>query len=197
MTACRDPDWPSWGARPLCTVLPRQSPAAGARAASLGRKRSRPEPGLACQPGANRAVEGAEARLRRSSREEADRERHQARLRDTLQIVFVVHGTKKFLDRVAPSPPLEPTEQSTTRLGAWYAAVLFWPDPQVALFVNELTLLPLLVPLAPAATVINRMPHTATAAFTALGLMDFIALELAEMSQHRVVRRTTAACSAA
>lgn len=102
--------------------------------------------------------------------------------------MFVVHGTKKFLDRVAPSPPLEPAEQSTTRLGAWYATVLFW-QPQVALFVNELTLLPLLVPLAPAATVINRMPQTAAAAFAALGLSEvFIALELSEMSQHRVAK---------
>jgi hypothetical protein len=34
-------------------------------------------------------------------------------------------------------------------LGSWYATVLLW-KPQVALLVNEKTLLPVLMPLAPA-----------------------------------------------
>jgi hypothetical protein len=33
-------------------------------------------------------------------------------------------------------------------LGQWYATAVFW-KPQVALFVNESTLLPVLMPLAP------------------------------------------------
>ena len=68
--------------------------------------------------------------------------------------MFVVHGTRKFLDRVS-GPTAAAVEQSTTALGDWYATVLFW-KPQVALFVNESTLLPVLVPFAPAATVIPR-----------------------------------------
>src|SRR5207237_4898970 len=70
--------------------------------------------------------------------------------------VLVVHGTKKFLDR-AGRPTVEPGEPSTAQLGSWYATVLFW-KPQVALFVNETTLLPLLMPFAPAATVLARFP---------------------------------------
>jgi hypothetical protein len=42
-------------------------------------------------------------------------------------------------------------------LGDWYATVLFW-RPQVVLVVNEATLVPLLMPLAPAATVLDRLP---------------------------------------
>jgi hypothetical protein len=40
-------------------------------------------------------------------------------------------------------------------LGPWYATALFW-RPQVALLVNESTLLPVLMPLAPAATLPAR-----------------------------------------
>jgi hypothetical protein len=73
-----------------------------------------------------------------------------------LPVVFVVHGTRKFLDRVnGPAPT--PDDQSTTALGDWYVTVLFW-GPHVALFVNESTLLPVLVPFAPAATVTARFP---------------------------------------
>jgi hypothetical protein len=61
-----------------------------------------------------------------------------------------IHATKKLLTRVkGPSAPAE--EIPTTTLGNWYATAVFW-RPQVALFVNERSLLPLLIPLAPAAT---------------------------------------------
>jgi hypothetical protein len=41
--------------------------------------------------------------------------------------------------------------QSTTLVGQWYATAMSW-KPQVAVLVNELTLPPVLMPLAPAAT---------------------------------------------
>lgn len=47
---------------------------------------------------------------------------------------------------------------STTLLGPWYATAVFW-KPQIALFVNERTLLPVLMPLAPAATLLARFPQ--------------------------------------
>src|SRR5919197_4100207 len=59
--------------------------------------------------------------------------------------VFVVHATRKMLARVG-KPDLDGGQQSTTALGDWYATALFW-RPQVALFVNESTLLPALLPL--------------------------------------------------
>jgi hypothetical protein len=61
-----------------------------------------------------------------------------------------MRATRKLLDRISP-PTLRDGEQSTTRLGVWYATALSW-RPQVALLINEPTLLPVLMPLAPAAT---------------------------------------------
>lgn len=69
--------------------------------------------------------------------------------------MFVVHGTKKFLDRV-PGPRGDGRE-SATSLGPWYATVLFW-KPQTALFVSEPTLLPVLLPFAPSASLLSRFP---------------------------------------
>ncbi len=68
---------------------------------------------------------------------------------------FTIHATKKLLDRVK-APVEEPIEPSTA-LGNWYATALFW-KPQVVLFVNERTLLPVFVLLAPAATLASRFP---------------------------------------
>lgn len=68
--------------------------------------------------------------------------------------MFTVHATKKLLDQIKVRPHSAPPE-ATTQLGNWYATALFW-KPQVVLFVNEPTLLPILVPLAPAATVTDR-----------------------------------------
>jgi hypothetical protein len=106
-----------------------------------------------------------------------------------LALVFVVHGTKKFLDRMhSATPPAPDPQPATTILGAWYATVLFW-QPQLALFVNEPTRLPLFVPLAPAATVIQRMPQTATTVLTALGLSEeFITREVTEMASHQLTK---------
>lgn len=69
--------------------------------------------------------------------------------------MLVVHGTKKFRDRAGGSTdsPSEPL----TLLGRWYATVLSWRPRQLALFVHDPTLLPVM-PLAPAATVLARFP---------------------------------------
>src|ERR1019366_9148493 len=65
-----------------------------------------------------------------------------------------VHATKKLLDRMK-GPVEEPVLESMTRLGNWYTKPLFW-RPQHALFVNERTFLPVLVPLAPSAMLLRR-----------------------------------------
>lgn len=69
--------------------------------------------------------------------------------------MVVVRGTKKFLQRVGGVDASGGV--SSGALGDWYANVWFW-RPQVALFVNECSLLPVLVPLAPAASVLERFP---------------------------------------
>jgi hypothetical protein len=75
--------------------------------------------------------------------------------------MLVVRATRKLLGRIGP-PGLEDGEQSDTLLGQWYATALFW-RPQVALFVNGPTLLPVLVPLAPATTLLARFPECVAA----------------------------------
>ena len=105
--------------------------------------------------------------------------------------MFTVRGTKKFLDRaLEPVVPAAALQPSTTRLGDWYVTVLFW-KPQVALLVNEPTRLPLFMPLAPAATVIARMPQVAAAVFASLGLnQQVIARELKQMGAHQLTKTT-------
>ena len=101
--------------------------------------------------------------------------------------VLIVRATKKLLDRIGP-PNLGDDEQSTTLLGQWYATALFW-KPQVALFVNEPTLLPVLMPLAPAATLLARFPQQLAMVLAAHGTPDaIIDTELRQMHEHRLAK---------
>ncbi len=70
--------------------------------------------------------------------------------------VYSLRATKKLRDRAKPLIVAEVAEP-TTWLGDWYGTVLFW-RPQLVLLVNEQTLFPVLMPLAPAATVLDRFP---------------------------------------
>lgn len=70
--------------------------------------------------------------------------------------MLIVRATKKLAQRLGGFAPV-PTEPDLPLLGEWYATVIFW-RPQVALFVSESTLLPVFVPLAPASSVIRRLP---------------------------------------
>jgi hypothetical protein len=98
--------------------------------------------------------------------------------------VLIVRATKKLLDRIGP-PDLGEGEQSTTLLGQWYATALFW-NPQVALLVNEPTLLPVLMPLAPAATLLDRFPQQAATVLATHGTPNaIIEQELQQMREHR------------
>ncbi len=71
--------------------------------------------------------------------------------------MLVVRGTKKLRDRLKKAPAARPDDHSTTELGDWFATALFW-RPQVALLVNQQTFLPVLVELAPASTLLDRVP---------------------------------------
>ena len=71
--------------------------------------------------------------------------------------MFYLHCSKQLLDRVS-SGLSEPTGTGGNILGNWYAKAIF-SKPQVALFVNERTLLPVLMPLAPASSLVERFPQ--------------------------------------
>jgi hypothetical protein len=102
--------------------------------------------------------------------------------------MFSVHATKKLLDRVR-QPVVDPFIEPTTALGNWYATAIFW-RPQVALFVNERTLLPVLVPLAPATTLLDRFPGALLEVLVAQEVdRRFVAAEVAE-SRHGSFAKT-------
>jgi hypothetical protein len=97
--------------------------------------------------------------------------------------VLIVRATKKPLGRIGP-PSLGEGEQSTTLLGQWYATGVFW-KPQVALFVNEATLLPVLMPPAPATTLPAGFPQQVARVLAAHGTLDTITVEeLRQMREH-------------
>jgi hypothetical protein len=96
---------------------------------------------------------------------------------------FAIHCTKKLLERVKPAAIAAGGALGTTLLGNWYATALFW-KPQVALLVNEKTLLPVLMPLAPATDLATRFPEHLAGVLTAHGMpQQFIDHELAEMHE--------------
>jgi hypothetical protein len=95
--------------------------------------------------------------------------------------MFYLHCTKKLLDRIKPE--ISPRGQSDTLLGNWYATALFW-KPQVAMLVSERTLLPVLMPLAPAATLAQRFPAQLALVLKEHGIAaEFIAQEVWRMSR--------------
>jgi Domain of unknown function (DUF6933) len=101
--------------------------------------------------------------------------------------VLVIRGTKKVLDRVGGVSATE-VDRSTTRLGDWYVNVLFW-KPQVALFVSGATLLPVLMPFAPAATLLDRFPPAVLAQLQAHEVPRSVTeRELAEMEPRRLAK---------
>ncbi len=99
--------------------------------------------------------------------------------------MLVVRGTKKLRDRLKGAPAHEGAE-STTALGDWFAKALFW-RPQVALLVNERTLLPVFVPLAPSATLLARVPAAIESILRLHGASEwFLAAERDAMREIRV-----------
>jgi len=101
--------------------------------------------------------------------------------------MLIVRGSKKLLDRLGP-PTANAGQVSTTRLGNWYATAWFW-RPQVALLISEVTLLPVLMPLAPAATLLQRFGPQLAAVLAAHGTpAEFTDAELQEMDQVRLAK---------
>ena len=81
---------------------------------------------------------------------------------------YTIHATRKLLTRVKQAPTQANTEPTTT-LGNWYANKMPW-RPEVAILVNETTLLPVYIALAPSATFAERIPTQVAAVLTRLGL---------------------------
>ncbi len=88
----------------------------------------------------------------------------------------------KLRDRIKQSAATSDSATSTL-LGNWYATALFW-KPQVALLVNERTLLPVLMPLAPATDLAARFPDCLAGILVAHNIpRQFIDHELLQMNE--------------
>ena len=103
--------------------------------------------------------------------------------------MYTLHCTQKLLDRIKRPPVADPIEPMTA-LGNWHAHALFW-TPQVALLVNGRTLLPVMMPLAPAATLPMRFPSHLATVLRELGISaQFIADEIEAMTAGAVIAKT-------
>lgn len=97
-------------------------------------------------------------------------------------MAFILHCTKKLLDRIKPTA-IASDGASGTFLGNWYATALFW-KPHVALLVNEKTLFPVLMPLAPATDLVVRFPEYLAGVLATHGIpRPFIDHEFAQMNE--------------
>jgi hypothetical protein len=86
--------------------------------------------------------------------------------------VLIVRATRKLLRLMGP-PTAPDDDRGTTLLGPWYATVLFW-RPRVVLLVNGVTLLPVLLPLAPARTLTGRLAEQISTVLTTLDVPSAI-----------------------
>jgi hypothetical protein len=85
--------------------------------------------------------------------------------------MFTVRATKKLLARLKVEPTGDDLEP-TTRLGDWYANLLFAPGGQLVLFVNERSLLSVLIPAKPAATVLSRFQQAVPGVLAGIEVTD-------------------------
>jgi len=100
--------------------------------------------------------------------------------------MFHLHCTRKLLERI--KPVIQDPKQNSNCLGAWYATALFW-KPQLALLVNERTLLPVMMPLAPAASLAQRFPQALAKVLNALDVNPLlIQTELSQMTEVRFAK---------
>ena len=95
--------------------------------------------------------------------------------------MVTIRCTQKLLRRVDPTPGTQPP---TTRLGDWYATILFARPEQLVVCVSERTLLAVVVPARPASALGKRLSEGLAEVLTALGVSATqIAHEVREMSE--------------
>ena len=86
--------------------------------------------------------------------------------------MFILHCTKKLLGRLPPRSGGEPDKRvaSDTGLGDWTANLFFIGRQRLVLGVNNKTLLPVLLPIAPNKTLILRFVEAAGEMMMAIGI---------------------------
>lgn len=106
--------------------------------------------------------------------------------------VIVLRATRKLRPQLGRVVPPGIGEVSTGLLGDWYATMLPWRPRQICLMVSETTLLPVLMPLAPAATLTARLPECVSGVLVAHGAPTwFVERELSAMAEVRLASSTS------
>lgn len=101
--------------------------------------------------------------------------------------MFTLHCTQKLRDRLK-RPLTDRPQPPSTALGNWYATAWF-RRPQLALLVNERTLLPVLMPLAPAVSLPDRAGQAIALALARHGVdPSFIARAAAAMNDVEIAK---------
>jgi len=100
--------------------------------------------------------------------------------------VVTLRCTHKLLGRLRAST--DPGDlPPTTKLGDWYASLLYAPGGQLVLFVSERSLLPVVVPAKEARTLVDRLRASLREVLSRLGVARrVIDFELAEMGSVRL-----------
>lgn len=100
--------------------------------------------------------------------------------------MVLLRCTKKFLGRLPPRSEGEGDKRtSDTRLGDWTGHLFFIGRQQIVLGVNNKTLLPVLLPLAPNKTFVPRFVEAAGEMLMAIGVEDrkTVLAEIAAMAE--------------
>ena len=103
-----------------------------------------------------------------------------------MSVVVIVRATQKLRARLT-APAASVGDESTTMLGDWYATLLTWRPRLVAHLMGEATLLPVMVPLAPSSTLLERFPAHLAEVLRRHGVEEaVIALECSGTVEHRL-----------
>jgi hypothetical protein len=101
--------------------------------------------------------------------------------------MFALRCTRRLLERLGP--PAEVVPRSTTRLGDWYANLIYAQRRQLILAVSERTLLPVLLPARDARSLPARLPEAVAEVLTAIGIhAELVKEEIDQMSTVAVGR---------
>jgi hypothetical protein len=102
--------------------------------------------------------------------------------------VFTLRCTAKLLRRLRAAPVAEAVAPTTT-LGDWYANLLYEPGGQVVIFVNERSLLPVLLSARDGSTLLPRFREAAREVLVRLGApIAAVEAEMAAMAEGRIAR---------
>lgn len=97
--------------------------------------------------------------------------------------MYTIRATKKLADHLNIDLDTDCSDP-TTRLGDWYANRVYIQPKQHVIFVNETTLLPVVIPAASSKTIETRFVHQLGTVLRALNIDEpSIAIETASMNQ--------------